>query len=52
MSQNKKDAQKLSKELENGYKKMAQINLELAQNCVDADNDCLELCEHKLTESE
>lgn len=52
MSQKKKDAQTLENELKKGYKEMAQINLELAQTCFDADNDCLDQCEQKLTECE
>ena len=53
MSQIKKtDKKELIKKLENGYKKMADINLEIAQMCVEADNECLSQCEEKLTECE
>ena len=52
LSQNQKDTQKQRKELENGYKKMAQINLELAKECIEADTDCFERYEQKLTECE
>ena len=53
MSQIKKsDENKLVAELEKGYKEMADINLELAQTCFEADNDCLKHCEEKLTECE
>ena len=52
MSQNKKTGKELEKQLKNGYKEMADINLELAQICFDADNDCLKHCEEKLTECE
>ena len=52
MSQNQNDIQKQKKELENGYKEMAQINLELAEECLNADNDCFERYEQKLTECE
>ena len=51
MSQIKKsDKNKLVAELEKGYKEMADINLELAQMCLEADNESL--CEEKLTECE
>lgn len=56
MSQNKKnivnDKNELRKQLENGYKEMAQINLNLAQMCLEADNESLLQCEEKLTECE
>ena len=53
MSQIKKsDENKLVAELEKGYKEMADINLELAQMCLEADNERLSLCEEKLTECE
>ena len=52
MSQIKKsDKNKLVAELEKGYKEMADINLELAQMCLEAD-ESLSLCEEKLTECE
>lgn len=42
MSQIKKsDKNKLVAELEKGYKEMADINLELAQMCLEADNESL-----------
>lgn len=53
MSQTKKtDEKELEKQLESGYKEMADINLELAQMCLEADNESLSLCEEKLTECE
>ena len=53
MSQIKKsDKNKLVAELEKGYKEMADINLELAQMCLEADNESLSLCEENLTECE
>ena len=53
MSQIKKsDKNKLVAELEKGYKEMADINLELAQMCLEADNESLSLCKEKLTECE
>ena len=52
MSQIKKsDENKLVAELEKGYKEMADINLELAQMCLEADNESLSLCEEKLSVS-
>ena len=53
MSQIKKtDKKELIKMLENGYKEMADINLEIAEMCLEADNESLSLCEEKLTECE
>ena len=53
MSQIKKDNRnELIKQLEKGYKEMANINLEIAQMCLEADNESLSLCEEKLTECE
>ena len=53
MSQIKKtDKNELLKKLENGYKEMADINLEIAEMCLEADNESLSLCEEKLTECE
>lgn len=53
MSQIKKNNRdELIKKLENGYKEMADINLEIAQMCLEADNESLSLCEEKLTECE
>ena len=48
----KSDKNKLVAELEKGYKETADINLELAQMCLEADNESLSLCEEKLTECE
>ena len=48
----KSDKNKLVAELEKGYKEMSDINLELAQMCLEADNESLSLCEEKLTECE
>ena len=48
----KSDKNKLVAELEKCYKEMADINLELAQMCFEADNESLSLCEEKLTECE
>ena len=52
MSHRKKSKDELIKSLENGYKEMSDINLELAQLSIDADNECLLQCEEKLTECE
>ena len=52
MSQNKKTVNEIKEALKNGYKEMADINLELAQMCLEADNECLSQCEEKLTECE
>lgn len=53
MSQNKKNSRnKIIEQLEKGYKEMADINLEIAQMCLEADNESLSLCEEKLTECE
>ena len=42
MSQIKKNNRdELIKQLENGYKEMADINLEIAQMCLEADNESL-----------
>ena len=50
MSHNSKADDKLIKQLESGYKEMSEINLKLAQECLEADNECLSQCEEKLTE--
>ena len=51
MSQIKKNSRnKIIEQLEKGYKAMADINLEIAQMCLEADNESLSLCEEKLTE--
>ena len=42
--------EKLAKELELGYKEMAEINLELAEEGIVSDNESLSQCEEKLTE--
>lgn len=52
LSHNSKADEKLIKELKKGYKEMSDINLELAQKCLDADNECLSQREEKLTECE
>lgn len=52
MSHNSKADNKLIKQLEGGYKEMSEINLKLAQECFEADNECLSQCEEKLTECE
>ena len=38
--------------LKNGYIKMSDENLFLAEMCLKADNEALSVCEEKLTESE
>lgn len=43
---------KKEEELKKGYKKMAQINLELAHMCFDADEETLKQYEEKITECE
>ncbi len=48
----KAEKELLIKQLEKGYKEMADINLELAQTCLESDNESLSLCEEKLTECE
>ena len=53
LSQIKKNSRnKIIEQLEKGYKEMADINLEIAQMCLEADNESLSLCEEKLTECE
>ena len=42
----------LCEELKKGYKEMAAINLEWAENCLDADNQCQSEYEEKLSECE
>ncbi|MGN0149818.1 MAG: hypothetical protein ACI4C7_06170 [Clostridia bacterium] len=42
----------LERQLKEGYEEMAEINLKLAQMCLEADNECLSQCEEKLTECE
>ncbi len=42
----------IMRELEKGYKEMAEINSELAEQFLKADNDCLSQYEEKLTECE
>lgn len=46
---NKLNREKLLKQ---GYKKMASLNLTLAEMCFEADNEALSVCEEKLTECE
>lgn len=46
------DNELIREQLKKGYKEMAEINLELAQTCLEADNESLSLCEEKLTECE
>ena len=49
MSLNKPD-EKLKNKLKSGYKEMADINLELCEEALLADNECLSQYEGKLTE--
>ena len=35
-----------------GYPEMGEINLDIAQMCLEADNECFRQCEEKLTECE
>ena len=42
----------LCDQLKKGYKEMAAINLEWAENCLDADNQCQSEYEEKLSECE
>lgn len=35
--------------LKNGYEEMSHINIEIAQMCLDADNEALQCCEEYLT---
>lgn len=46
---NKLNREKLLKQ---GYKKMASLNLTLAEMCFETDNEALSVCEEKLTECE
>ncbi len=43
---------KAEKELKQGYKEMASLNLSLARMCFESDNEALSCCEEKLTECE
>lgn len=43
---------KAEKKLRQGYENMAQINVEIAEQAVCAENEALEVCEDMLTESE
>lgn len=45
-----KPYEKLIKELGDGYKEMAKINLMYAEEAVEVDNECLSQYEEKLTE--
>lgn len=42
----------LAAQLKKGYAEMADINLEIAQSCLSADNEALEMYEKLLAESE
>ena len=42
----------ITRELEKGYKEMAEINSQLAEEFAAADSDCLSQYEEKLTECE
>ncbi len=42
----------LERQLEKGYKEMAEINRKIAEDCLEADNECLFQSEEKLTECE
>ena len=42
----------LREQLKNGYEEMAAINIEWAENCLDADNECQFDYEEKLSECE
>lgn len=42
----------IERQLEKGYKEMAEINLKIAEECLETDNECLSQCEEKLTECE
>ncbi len=46
------DKRNIYNELEKGYKEMAEINAELAESAIEADNECLEQYEKELTECE
>ena len=39
-------------DLKKGYEEMAKLNQEYAEMCLKADNEALEACEEKLSESE
>ena len=45
-----KEKQELLKLLEKGYKEMSDINLEMAEEGIEADNEALSSAEKKLTE--
>lgn len=45
-----KEKQELLRQLEKGYKEMADINIELAEEGVKSDNDSLKIREDDLTE--
>ena len=47
-----KEKQQLLRELAKGYKEMADINIEIAEEGVVADNESLKKCEDSLTESD
>lgn len=49
---NRRKAKLLRQQLKNGYKDMAAINIEWAEGCLCADNQCQSCCEEKLSECE
>lgn len=46
------DKEQLKQKLMNGYKEMSRINLMLAEEALESDNQSLRLCEQKLAECE
>ena len=48
----KKEKNKVYEQLKKGYMEMAAINLELAEECFEADNNCQLEYEEKLSECE
>ena len=48
----KEQSNSLAAQLKEGYIAMADINLEIAESCLKADNEALEMYEKILTESE
>lgn len=52
MSHTDKKIEDIEKALAEGYKAMAEINLEEAELCTVSDNEALRSCEEKLTECE
>ncbi|MBR0278275.1 MAG: CopG family transcriptional regulator [Clostridia bacterium] len=47
-----KNKAKLRKKLKRGYEETAAINIEWAENCLAADNECQTIYEEKLSECE